>query len=72
MAAEVIAFSDFAGVALSLSDDLKDITGTYIPVNLFADSKRLFDDISRGSRTSVKRTMIDVYAARQAFTDRTI
>ena len=36
-------------------------------LHLFTDSKALFDVISKGSRLSEKRLMIDAYVARQGY-----
>ena len=38
-----------------------------IPVNLFTDSKTLFDIISKGTRISEKRLMLDISCAREGF-----
>lgn len=72
MAAEVIAFSDMFDVAGSLSMDLKSVLGRSIHVQLLTDSKCLFDVISKGSRTSEKRVMLDIAAAKEGFKDRLI
>ena len=37
-----------------------------IPVHILTDSKSMIDIISKGSRTSEKGVMLDVYAAQQA------
>ncbi len=72
MAGEVIAFSDMFDVASSLSFDLSTVLMKSIPIHLFTDSKCLFDAISKGSRTSEKRIMIDISAAREGFKDKVI
>ena len=72
MAGEVIAFSDMFDVAATLSQELELILGRKVPVQLFTDSKFLFDVISKGSRTSEKRTMLDIAAARQGFKNKVI
>ena len=64
MAAEVIAFSDMFDVAITLSDEIKQLYGHDIPLQLFTDSKSLFDVNSKGSRTSEKRLMLDIAAER--------
>ena len=38
-----------------------------ILVHILTDSKSVFENISKGSRTSEKRIMLDIYAARQAY-----
>lgn len=72
MAGEVIAFSDLFDVAATLSAELGDLLGRKIPVQLLTDSKSLFDVISKGSRTSEKRTMLDIAAAREGSRDKVI
>lgn len=72
MAGEVIAFSDLFDVSASLASELGQVYGRKIPVHLFTDSKSMFDVISKGSRTSEKRTMLDIAAAREGFADKTI
>ena len=72
MAGEVVAFSDPFDVASTLAAKMSDMCGHRIPLQLFADSKSLFDVISRGSRTSGKRTMLDIAAAREGFRDNVI
>eukprot|EP00171_Calliarthron_tuberculosum_P022145 IDg22145t1 len=72
MAGEVIAFSDLFDVAMTLASELHTILNKHIPVQLLTDSKSLFDVISKGTRTSEKRTMLEIAAAREGFRDRTI
>ena len=67
MAAEVIAFSDLFDSAFTLLSELRLLTGTPLELDLLTDSKCLFDIISKGSRTSEKRLMLDVAAARKGF-----
>eukprot|EP00171_Calliarthron_tuberculosum_P016586 IDg16586t1 len=72
MGGEVIAFSDLFDRAATLSSELGDVYGKPIPVQLLTDSKSLFDVISKGSKTSEKRMMLDIAAAREGFRDKTI
>ena len=72
MAGEVIAFSDLFDRAATLAAEIGDILGRKIPVQLLTDSKSLFDVISKGSRTSEKRVMLDIAAAREGFRDKVI
>ena len=72
MAGEVIAFSDLFDVATTLANELELVFSRKVPVQLFTDSKSLFDFISKGSRTSEKRMMLDIAAAREGFKDKTI
>ena len=67
MAAEVIAFSDLFDVATTLSQELEKLLRKRVPVQLLTDSKSLFDIISKGTRTSEKRMMLDIAAARERF-----
>ena len=72
MAGEVIAFSDLFDVAATLASEIGTVLGKKIPVQLFTDSKSLFDVISKGSRTSEKRMMLDIAASREGFRDKVI
>ena len=72
MAAEVIAFSDMSDVAVTLSSEISLLLGRQVPVQLLTDNKSLFDVISKGSRTSEKRIMLDIAAAREGFRDHVI
>lgn len=55
-----------------MAAELETVMGRKIPVQLFTDSKCLFDVIWKGSRTSEKRIMLDIAAAREGFCDKTI
>lgn len=59
-------------VAVTLAEELRTIYERSVPLNLLTDSKALFDIISKGSRTSEKRMMLDIAAAREGFRDRVI
>ena len=59
-------------MAATLSSELKILIGRTVPVQLFTDNKSLFDVISKGSRTSEKRTMLDIAAAREGFKEKVI
>ena len=72
MAGEVIAFSDLFDVDSTLGEELGLLLGYRMPVQLLTASKSLFDFISKGSRTSEKRMMLDIAAAREGFKDKTI
>ena len=72
MTGQVIAFSDLFDVAAILSAELEALLSTKVPVQLLADSKSLFDVISKGSRTSEKRMMLEIAAAREGFRDKVI
>ena len=64
LSAEVIAFADLFDDAFALRSQIEHALGRSIPMHLLTDSKSLFDIISKGSRTSEKRIMLDVHAAR--------
>ena len=72
MSGEVIAFSDLFDVAISFAEELGNILSKKIPVQLLTDSKALFDVVSKGSRTSEKRMMLDIAAAREGFKSKAI
>ena len=67
MAAEVIAFSDMADAAVTLSKEVERTLGRTIALQLLTDSKCLFDVISKGSRTSERRLMLDIASSRESF-----
>ncbi len=66
MAAEVIAFSDAFDVGYTLATELSSLLGKKVPLILLTDGKSLFDVITKGTRTSEKRMMLDIAAAREA------
>ena len=72
MAGEVIAFSDLFDIATTLASELGEIYSRRISVQLLTDCKALFDVISKGSRTSEKRTMLDIAVAREGFRNKFI
>ena len=72
MAGEVIAFSDLFDMGAVLAAELGIMIGCTVPVQLFTDSKSLFDVISKGFRTSEKRMMLDIAAAREGFREKVI
>jgi len=72
MAGEVIAFSDMFDIAVTLAEEIRTTFERRVPLHLLTDSKALFDIISKGSRTSEKRMMLDIAAAREGFRDRVI
>lgn len=64
-----MAFSEIFDVAATLGAELDFILGHKAPVQLLKDSKSFFDVISKGSRTSQKRLILDIAAAREGFRD---
>lgn len=69
MAGEMIAYSDLFDVAATLSTELSRVLSKRISVQLVTGSKSLFDVISKGSKTSEKRTMLDIAATKEVFHD---
>lgn len=67
ISAEVISFSDIFDVADSLSQELRKVLGKSIPVQIFTDSNMFLRVISKVLRTSGKRTMLYITAAREFF-----
>lgn len=72
MPGKVTAFSGMFDVAVTLAKELRSIYDRTIPLRLLTDSKALFGIISKVSRTSEKRMMLDIAAAREVFRDRII
>ena len=64
LSAEVIAFADLFDDAFAIRKQLEFVLRQSIPVHILTDVKSLFNIISRGSRTSEKRNMLDTYAVR--------
>ena len=72
MAGEMIAFSDLFDTSVAIASDLQTCLRKKIPIQLLTDSKSLFDVISKDTRTSQKRTNIEIAVAREGFKDRFI
>ena len=72
MAGEVIAFSDMFDVGVTIAEELRITLHKEVPLHLLTDSKSLFDVVSKGTKTSEKRLMLDIAAAREGFRDRVI
>lgn len=64
---EVIELSDMLYIDIALSEELKILLNNRVPVQLLMDSKSLLEITSKCLRTSEKRTMLDVAAARKRF-----
>ena len=58
--AEAIAFADLFNDELAIRKQLKSVLRHPTPVHILTDSKSMFDIISKGSRTSEKRIMLDI------------
>lgn len=67
MAAEVYAFMDVFDVMTVIVSDYVMLLHKQIPVIMFTDSKKLFDNINRGKRTTEKRLVIDIKSAGEAY-----
>ena len=65
MSAEVISFIEMSDVAITIAKELEVILSKRIPVQLLTDIKILFDVISKGTRTSEKRMMLDIAASQE-------
>ena len=72
LAAEVIAFADLFDEAFALKDTIEMEIASSVQLHLLTDSKSLFDIICKGSRTSEKGLMLDLYATRQAYKEQEI
>ena len=67
LSAEVIVLPDLFDDALALKSQIEHALQHTVPVHLLTDSKSLFNIISKGSRTSEKRIMLDVHATREGY-----
>ena len=67
LSAEVIAFADLFDDSFAIRSQIEHALGRPIAIHLLTDSKSLFDIISKGSRTSEKRIMLDIHATRAAY-----
>lgn len=66
--AEVYAFTEAFDAAYILKHDFEQVLGRRVPIlAMLTDSKGLFDIITKNSITSERRLMIDLLAARQAY-----
>lgn len=67
MFAEFITSSDMFDAIVVLAGDLFDSFKRHTPTQLVADSKKLFDVVSKGSRTPENKAMLDFSVVREAF-----
>ena len=63
---ERIAFAELFDDEFAISKQLDFVLRQTIPKHILVDSKNLFDIISKESRTSEKRIMLDTYVSREA------
>ena len=62
LSAEVIACADKFDDAYALPSQIEQTLRRGVPMQLLSDSKSLFDIISKSSKTSEKRIMLDIHA----------
>lgn len=65
--AETHALADGAVMAIILQADGKSLTGHVVDINLLADSKFLFEVLSKVSMTLERRLMIDLRTTREVY-----
>ena len=65
--AEVIAFTDLFDDAMAIRSQIEHALQEPVPMNLMTNLKSFFDIISKGSRTSEERAMLEILATRQAY-----
>jgi hypothetical protein len=70
MSAETLASADGFDCAFTLRAELNLLLRQHIPLLMFTDSAGLFDTITRHSRTSDGRLMLDIYAVRESYRNR--
>lgn len=67
LGSEVYAFCDGMDVGISFQLALEPILGRKVNLNMYTDSKSLFDTIITRSQTSEKRLLIDISSVREAY-----
>jgi hypothetical protein len=72
MAAETLAFVDAFDKAFIIRRELSRMLSKDIPPLMMTDSRALLDVITRARYTTERRLMVDVAAAREAYSDRTM
>lgn len=72
MSSGVITFSYMFSIPDAIEDELSVMTNRLLPVQLLMYINPLLYVISKGSRTSKKRTILDIAAAREVFLDKGI
>ena len=63
---DIVAISDMFYEAFAVRQKLQQIRGLLAPLHLMTDSKCLYDVLSKNTRISKRRLMIDVASAREA------
>ncbi len=64
LGAETYAFADAYDFAYCAKRDLEDILDRTVPLEIYTDSKSLFDVITKCSQTQKRRLMIDLLTSR--------
>lgn len=72
MAGEIIYFSDLLEVAAKFVEELKTVLGRPVKLKHLTNSKSLFDVRSKRYRTSKKRMILEMFATREGFKDKSI
>lgn len=67
MGGELHAFTDAFNADIVLAVDLSRAVERKLPIQMFTDSKQVFDVITRGKSPTEKRLAVDVTAARDAY-----
>ena len=67
LSAKVIGFSDRFDYAMAIRSKIDHALQQPVPMHLMTDSKSLFDIISKGSRASEQRIILDIPGTRQTY-----
>ena len=67
LGAETYAFADAFDFAYCAKKDLETMLGCHIPLQMYTDSKSLFDILTKCSNTTERRLMIDLQSVRNAY-----
>ena len=67
MAGEIYAFAEGFDCAYAIKYALERTYGRRIPITILTDSKQIFDVITKASQTTEKRLLIDIAAAKVAY-----
>ena len=62
-----MAFADAFDISYSIKYDLQMIAKQYIPLNMYTDNLSLFNIITRSSKTTEKRLMINLRSVKQCY-----